>query len=78
MKALEDPITGTLGTSLTSAQTAIDKQNQKIADEQARIDILTKALTAQIDAADALIASLEQQASYFTSLFASMNGTKNN
>lgn len=78
LKGLEDPITGTLGTTLASAQTAIDKQNQKIADEQARIDTITKNLTAQIDAADALIASLEQQASYFTSLFASMNGTKTN
>ncbi len=77
LNGLEDPVTGTLGTTLASAQTAIDKQNQKIADEQARIDILTKNLTAQIDAADALIASLEQQSSYFTSLFASMNGTKN-
>jgi flagellar hook-associated protein 2 len=78
LNGLEDPVTGTLGTTLASAQTAIDKQNQKIADEQARIDILTKNLTAQIDAADALIASLEQQSSYFTSLFASMNGTKTN
>jgi flagellar hook-associated protein 2 len=78
LNGLEDPVTGTLGTTLASAQTAIDKQNQKIADEQARIDTLTKNLTAQIDAADALIASLEQQASYFTSLFASMNGTKTN
>ena len=78
LNGLEDPVTGTLGSTLASAQTAIDKQNQKIADEQARIDILTKNLTAQIDAADALIATLEQQSSYFTSLFASMNGTKTN
>ena len=78
LSSIEDPITGTLGSTLASAQTAIDKQNQKIADEQARIDILTKNLTSQIDAADALIASLEQQANYFTSLFASMNGTKTN
>jgi flagellar hook-associated protein 2 len=78
LNGLEDPVTGTLGTTLASAQTAIDKQNQKIADEQARIDTITKSLTAQIDAADALIASLEQQSSYFTSLFASMNGTKTN
>ncbi len=78
LNGLEDPITGTIGTTLASAQAAIDKQNRKIADEQARIDTLTASLTARIDAADALIASLEQQANYFTSLFASANGTKTN
>jgi flagellar hook-associated protein 2 len=78
LNGLEDPVTGTIETTLASAQAAIAKQNQKIADEQARIDTLTASLTARIDAADALIASLEQQASYFTSLFASTNGTKTN
>ncbi len=78
LNGLEDPVTGTIETTLASAQAAIDKQNRKIADEQARIDVLTANLTARIDAADALIASLEQQSSYFTSLFASTNGTKTN
>jgi flagellar hook-associated protein 2 len=78
LNGLEDPVTGTIETTLASAQAAVDKQNQKIADEQARIDTITNNLIAQIDAADALIATLEQQATYFTSLFASMNGTKTN
>ncbi|HEY2843714.1 MAG TPA: flagellar filament capping protein FliD [Bryobacteraceae bacterium] len=78
LNGLEDPVNGTIETTRASAQTAITNQNQKIADEQARIDALTSSLTANIDAADALIAQLEQQATYFTSLFASMNGTSQN
>ena len=77
LNGLEDPTTGVIETTAASAHTAIDKQNQKITDEQARIDTITTNLTAQISAADALIASLEQQATYFTTLFADMNATKN-
>jgi flagellar hook-associated protein 2 len=77
LNGLEDPTTGVIQTTMTSAQTAITNQNQKISDEQDRIDTLIAGLTAKIDAADALIASLEQQASYFTTLFADMNATKN-
>jgi flagellar hook-associated protein 2 len=78
LNTLEDPSTGTIETTRASAQTAITNQNQKIADEQDRIDILQNSLIARMAAADALIASLEQQVNYFTSLFASMNGTKTN
>ena len=74
LNGLEDPTTGIIQTTITSAQTAIDNQNQKISDEQDRIDALTTSLTAKIDAADALIASLEQQQTYFTTLFTDMNG----
>ena len=77
LNGLEDPTNGTIQTTITSAQTAIDNQNQKISDEQTRIDSLTTSLTAKIDAADALIATLEQQATYFTTLFASINGNIN-
>ena len=59
--AWETPPPGILETTIASAQTAIDNQNQKISDEQDRITTLTTSLTAKIDAADALIASLEQQ-----------------
>jgi flagellar hook-associated protein 2 len=76
VNTLEDPVIGIIQTTMASAQTAFNNQNQKIADEQARIDSLTTSLTAKMSAADALIANLEQQATYFTNLFASMNGTK--
>lgn len=77
MNGLDDPSTGTIETTITNAQTAIDNQNQKISDEQDRIDAISTALTAKISAADALIASLEQQSNYFTTLFASINGSIN-
>jgi flagellar hook-associated protein 2 len=78
LNGLEDPNTGVIETTMNSAQTAIDNQNQKISDEQDRIDALTTSLTAKIDAADALIASLEQQATYFTTLFTDMNAINKN
>lgn len=78
LNSLEDPINGTIETSRTSAQTAITNQNRRIADEQDRIDILQNSLIARMAAADALIASLEQQVTYFNSLFESMNGFNKN
>lgn len=78
LNGLEDPTTGIIETTITSAQTAIDNQNQKISDEQTRIDALTTSLTSRIDAADALIASLEQQQTYFTTLFTDMNAINKN
>jgi flagellar hook-associated protein 2 len=78
LAGLEDPVNGTIQSTITSAQTAIDNQNQKISGEQTRIDALTTSLTSKIDAADALIASLEQQASYFTTLFTDMNAINKN
>ena len=77
LNALEDPMSGIIETTKAGAQTAIDHQNQRIDDEQSRIDALTKDLTGRMAAADALIASLEQQVTYFTTLFGSMNGTSN-
>ena len=77
LNGLEDPTNGSIQASITSAQSAIDNQNKKISNEQDHIDAVTATLTAKIDAADALIASLEQQANYFTTLFASINGNIN-
>ena len=65
-------------TTSCPAQTAITNQNRRIANEQDRIDILQNSLIARMAAADALIASLEQQVTYFNSLFESMNGFNKN
>ncbi len=78
MNGLGDPTTGVLETTIASAQTAIDNQNQKISNEQDRITALTTSLTSRIDKADALIASLEQQQTYFTTLFTDMNAINKN
>jgi len=75
-----DGITGIEG-SLTSASEGIDAelkvQEQRIADNQERIDALQTRLEAQMAASDALIAQLEQQASYFTSMFKAMAANDN-
>lgn len=78
MNGLEDPTNGVIETTIASAQTAIDNQNQKISDEQSRITALTTSLTSKIDKADALIASLEQQQTYFTTFFADMYAINKN
>jgi flagellar hook-associated protein 2 len=77
LTSLGDPTNGILETAISDSQTSIDNQNQKISDEQDRITALTTSLTTQIDNADALIASLEQQQTYFTTLFTDMNGLNN-
>ncbi len=78
LTGLGDPTNGILETTIASAQTAIDNQNQKISNEQDRITTLTASLTSKIDKADALIASLEQQQTYFTTLFTDMNAINKN
>lgn len=80
MNSLEDPISGILPALQTTMQQQITAQNRSISDMQDRIDQMQANLTAQISAADALIASLEQQVSYFTTLFqiSFNNGNKNN
>jgi flagellar capping protein FliD len=50
----------------------IEYQADRIAEEQMRIEALTNRLNAQMAAADALIASLEQQAVYISGMFESM------
>jgi len=78
LNGLEDPSTGTFQALNGSLQIQIGKKNDQIATEQNHIDLVQASLTAQISAADALIAGLEQQVSFVTSLFAAANGTKNN
>jgi flagellar hook-associated protein 2 len=73
LNGLEDPLSGTIETARTSAQDQITKKNQAISDEQDRIDQLQASLTAQLSAADALIASLEQKVTYLSQLFDTMN-----
>ena len=69
---VEDPIEGVLPGAIDSLNTQMTNQDKLIADNQERIDQLRQGLAAQMAAADALIASLEQQVTYMNSLFESM------
>jgi flagellar hook-associated protein 2 len=72
LKGLEDPETGSVRAAMKSLDSQIDGQDGQIARQQESIDDLQMRLNAQMAAADALIASLEQQATYMTNLFQAM------
>ena len=72
LNGLQNSDTGLLKTTLTSLDDQLTAADDRIAEEQRRIDDLTESLQKRFYAADALIAQLEQQASYFTNLFAAM------
>ena len=76
LTALEDPIVGTIKTTITSLTAHSTNQDTLIADEQSRVDQFRVDLTNRIAAADALIASLQQQVLFVTGLFASMLNPK--
>jgi flagellar capping protein FliD len=61
---------------LTNQISSLTKQ---ISDKQDRLNLLQQSLTEQMSKADAMISSLQQQASYYTDLFATMraNNSKN-
>ncbi|MEP6962929.1 MAG: flagellar filament capping protein FliD [Acidobacteriota bacterium] len=76
LTTLEDPTVGTLKTTIASLTALSTKQDTLIADEQARVEQFRVDLTNRISAADALIASLQQQVTFMTGLFASMLNPK--
>jgi len=72
LDGVEDPISGTLKTAISSTSNQITRENQLISDQQVKINQLQTSLQAKMAAADAAIAQIEQQLSYFTGLFQSM------
>jgi flagellar hook-associated protein 2 len=77
MSGLEDATNGVLKTGIGSLQTQMTDQDARIATEQARIDQLRTDTQARMAAADALIASMEQQVSYLTGMFEAMRAASN-
>jgi flagellar hook-associated protein 2 len=80
MNAVEDPTTGFIPTATNDVNGEITQENNQITAEQQKIATLQSTLTQQMAAADATIASLEQQKNYITNLFTAMinentNGT---
>lgn len=72
MNGLTDSTTGTISTMLTSFAQQVSNTTARISLNQDRVDELTRSLNAQMAAADAMIASMQQQATYMTNLFAAM------
>jgi flagellar hook-associated protein 2 len=72
LNGVEDTTYGTLQTTISSVTSDTANINSQIADEQDRVNTLQTNLTTQMAAADALIASMEQQYNYMYALFQSM------
>ncbi len=72
LTGIEDPTNGTLQQDLATIQTQITKTDTQINDEQSRVDTLQSTLTNQLAKADAAIAQMQSQVTYYTSLFSSI------
>ncbi len=72
LDGLENATDGLITTAANSVAMEIAAEGDRIAENELRIDNLRQSLTEQMAAADALIASLEQQANYITQMFESM------
>ena len=76
MNGVLDSTSGTIPTEINSvAGEVLDATNQISADQD-RVDMLQQNLTAQMSAADALIAEMQQQYSYVTGLFTAMTSNQ--
>ena len=77
LNSLTDSASGVISGMLKSITGEITATGHRIDDNQDRVDKLTDSLNAQMAAADALIAALQQQATYFTNMFAAMTANQN-
>jgi flagellar hook-associated protein 2 len=82
LTTLVDPISGLLTSDLQSVEKQSQQEAQAISDAQDRVNQLAANLQAQFAAADALIATLQQQTQFITGLFnipqLNSNGTVGN
>ncbi|MGA2714391.1 MAG: flagellar filament capping protein FliD [Bryobacteraceae bacterium] len=77
LTAMTDPSTGVLQADGTALQTQIASENSQIAAQQTVITDLETNLQAQLSQADAAIATLQAQTSYYTQLFNVEYGNSN-
>lgn len=69
LTGIADPTSGAIQSEFNSLQTEVANENNLISNEEIRVSDLTTNLEAQLSQADALIANLEQQKTYYTELF---------
>jgi flagellar hook-associated protein 2 len=77
LNSVTDSVDGVIPTMLLSVAGEITDTGNKISANQDLVDQMTDNLNAQMAAADALIATMQQQASYFTNMFAAMTASQN-
>jgi flagellar hook-associated protein 2 len=73
LTGITDPLTGLLPQATQSISTEISGIGTQITNDQSQVTQLQQTLQAQLSAADASIASLEQQANYFQMMFQTQN-----
>jgi flagellar hook-associated protein 2 len=67
---------GILKSTIQTVDDSVKAQDDRIASQQLRIDQLTTDLQSRMAAADALIAQMEQQATYITNMFEAMSANQ--
>ena len=77
MNRLHDASTGFFPGALDRLTKQISRQDDLIAENQDRVDLMRDTLTAKMAVADALIAGLEQQATFFNTMFSAQLNAKN-
>lgn len=75
LNTVTDVNTGLIASTFNAFQTEITSKNTEISNDQLRIDQLQTNLQAQLSKADAAIATLESQKTYFQELFTATYGT---
>jgi flagellar hook-associated protein 2 len=78
LTSINDPVNGVLPNAANDLQTELTDTANQISTDQDRVNQLQVSLTNQMDAADATIASMEQQLSYITSVFQAMQDSNKN
>jgi flagellar hook-associated protein 2 len=73
LSAVADPTSGALTEEISSVANEITNDNSQISDDQANVNNMQAALQAQLSAADAAIAVLQQQQTFYTNLFQTEN-----
>lgn len=76
LASITDSTNGLLATTNTSLSNSLSNLADKISDKTNQISDLQTNLTAKMSAADATIASLQRQVSYYTDLFTTMRQNK--
>jgi flagellar hook-associated protein 2 len=69
LTSVADPKTGAIQSEFNSLQTEVTNENLLITNEETRVTDLQNNLTSQLSAADAVIANLESQKTYYAQLF---------
>jgi flagellar hook-associated protein 2 len=73
LSTVADPASGALAGEITSVKGEITNDQNQISDDQTRVNNIQTSLQAQLSAADAAIAVLQQQSTYYTNLFQTEN-----